>query len=185
MERKFCEHCGSAMESDDIFCPSCGQRISDTDTNTEENDTLIEPDEPEAIEISQIYDEPEETEISQIHQSPETPEVSRTYQEPQAPETFQTHQEPQTPEVSRVYQAPQPPGPSQTYQAPQVPGISQPSQPSSIQQTISANPFKQFSSNMGPAQVSKRTSNRGMIIGGAIAIIILAAIIASIMLFFK
>ena len=36
MERKFCEHCGSAMEPDDIFCPSCGQRISDTDTNIEE-----------------------------------------------------------------------------------------------------------------------------------------------------
>ncbi|MFW5647608.1 MAG: zinc ribbon domain-containing protein [Candidatus Alkaliphilus sp. MAG34] len=137
MERKFCEHCGSAMESDDIFCPSCGKRITDTDANIEENDVLIEPDEPEA------------------------------------------------PEMSQVYQAPQPPGPSQTYQAPQIPGISQPSQPSSIQQTISANPFKQFSSNIGPDQVSKRTSSRGMIIGGAIAITILIAIIASIILFLK
>mgnify|MGYP000933841860 CR=1 FL=1 len=134
MEIKFCEHCGSAMEHDDIFCPSCGQKVSDIDANIGENNILIEPDELEATEIPQVY------------------------------------------------QAPQPPEPSQTYQAPQVPGISE---PSSIQQTLSVNPFKQFSGNMGPAQVSKRTSNRGMIIGGAIATIILTAIIASIILFLK
>ena len=59
MERKFCEHCGSAMESDDIFCPSCGKRITDTDANIEENDVLIEPDEPEAPEMSQVYQAPQ------------------------------------------------------------------------------------------------------------------------------
>lgn len=152
MEKNFCEHCGAGMEPNDLFCPSCGQKI--IDMGIKEDEGLTEYDTP---------DEPQEPEAPQAHHISETPEVSQAYQAPQAPETLQTYQ---------------------AYQAPETPGIHE--QPGSFMpQPSSANPFKQFSSNMGPSQSGRRTSNRGMILSGTIVIIVLAVIITIVMLFSK
>lgn len=153
MENKFCEHCGAAMEPDDFFCPSCGQRIIDI----KENENLTKPD---------ISGEPESPEKPLIYQTPETPEASYT------PVVSQTYQEPQAPEMSQGYQAPQTSG--------------MPGQPNPFaRQSSGANPFKQFSSSMNLDPSSSQTSNRGIILGGIIAIIILAVIIGGIILFSK
>lgn len=61
MENKFCEHCGSAMEPDDLFCPYCGQKV--TDINIEEAGQI-----PGAPGI------PEPPEISEFAQPPFTPQ---------------------------------------------------------------------------------------------------------------
>ncbi|MCK9268323.1 MAG: zinc ribbon domain-containing protein, partial [Alkaliphilus sp.] len=70
MGKKFCEHCGTAMELDDLFCPSCGQKIIYT-----EEEILTESDmsnEFETSKESQIQQMPETSEKSQIQKIPET-----------------------------------------------------------------------------------------------------------------
>lgn len=189
MEKKFCEHCGAAMEPDDLFCPSCGQKIIYTEekilaeSDIPEGEILTKSDmsdEFETHEESQTQRIPETPEESQIQQIPETPEVPPAYQAPQASEESRVHQ-PATPKMSQAYQAPRTPEVPQMHQASPYPRT--PAQPGPFtQQPSGSNPFKQFSSNMSPSESSRRTSNRGLILGGIIVIIILAIIITSVIL---
>ena len=38
MSSKYCEYCGAAMQPEDLFCPSCGQKISDNNVEKVLND---------------------------------------------------------------------------------------------------------------------------------------------------
>lgn len=178
MEKKFCEHCGTAMESDDLFCPSCGQKTVYTDEEILTGSDMS--DEFETHEESQTQQIPETPEESQIQQIPETSEVPPAYQASQASEEPRVHQ-PATPKMSQAYQAPRTPETPQMHQASPYP--EKPAQPGPfMQQPSGSNPFKQFSSNMSPSESSRRTSDRGLILGGIIIVIILAIIITSVIL---
>ncbi len=70
MEDKFCKHCGTGIEPDGLFCPSCGQKVTDiriTDTDVEQ--TPGAPRVPEPPEISE-FAQPPLTEQPIIQQPP-------------------------------------------------------------------------------------------------------------------
>ncbi len=70
MEDKFCKHCGTGIEPDGLFCPSCGEKVTDigiTDTDVEQ--TPGAPRVPEPPEISE-FAQPPLTEQPIIQQPP-------------------------------------------------------------------------------------------------------------------
>lgn len=179
---KYCVNCGTKMADDDKFCPSCGAKSNEYMTDVAAASAPQHPaaPEPEAYASQQTPPQPAPQAAAYPQQpTPRQPEPSPVYPQQQTPSQYGQA----APQPTPGQPGPRPAYPQQPV-APSYSGANQAQPAYAPQPRTGDNPYARFSGAMNTGNIQRKTSSRGLLIGGIIALIILAAIIAAVILFF-